>query len=216
MRELRENRATRPSLAPAGQELLLLWRQCVDAHADGVELRCGYFVVYVFREEVYPVLHRGVFVREAVGAEGLDREGEVHDLDRVPVTRSQVDDHAASDEVQSTTVGGGELFDVTANLARARRRGPKAVHVYLHVYPAGVGQDRTVAHPLEVRGRKHVAAPRRRDKDLPDLSGVQGWQHVEPVCVGFEAAHGVDLAHADAGAEPGGVAGDPLAAPSVA
>src|SRR5215211_5750612 len=126
MRELGDPRPTRPSLAPAGQELLLRWRQCVDAHADGVELRCGYFVVYVFGEEVYPVLHRGVFVREAVGAEGLDREGEVHDLDRVPVARREVDDHAASDEVQSPAVGGGELFDVTANLARPRRRVPKA------------------------------------------------------------------------------------------
>src|SRR5215216_4408766 len=146
---MRDSRATRPSLAPAGQELLLLWRQCVDAHADGVELRCGYFVVYVFGEEVNPVLHRGVFVREAMGAEGLDREGEVHDLDGVPVTRRQVDDHAAPDEVQSTAVGDDELLDVTANLARARRRSSKAVHVYLHVHPAGVGQDRTVPHSLE-------------------------------------------------------------------
>src|SRR5215211_5602788 len=121
MRELRENRATRPSLAPADQKFLLLARQRVDAHTDGVELHCGHLVVYLRREEVYFVLHRGVLVREAVGAEGLDREGEVHDLDGVPVARCQVDDHAAPDEVQSTAVGGGELLDVTANLARARR-----------------------------------------------------------------------------------------------
>src|ERR687890_773092 len=148
--------ATRPSLAPAGQEPLLLLRQRVDAHADGVELRCGHFVVYLLREEVYFVLHRGVLVREAVGAEGLDREGEVHDLDGVPVTRRQVDDHAAPDEVQSTDVGCGELLDVTATLAGARRGSRKAFDGYLRGAPAGVGQDRTVPHPLEVRCRKHV------------------------------------------------------------
>src|SRR5215210_9482786 len=118
MRELREDRATRSSLAPAGEEFFLLRRQRVDAHADGVELRCGHLVVYIFGEEVYFVLQRVVLVREAVGAEGLDREGEVHDLDGVPVARRQVDDHAAPDEVQSPAVSSGELLDVTANLAR--------------------------------------------------------------------------------------------------
>ena len=44
---------------------------------------------------MYFVLHRGVLVREVVGAEGLDREREVHDLDGVPVARRQVDDHPA-------------------------------------------------------------------------------------------------------------------------
>src|SRR5215218_5480658 len=117
MRKLRDPRATRSSLAPAGKELLLLRRQCVDAHADGVELHCGHLVVYLLGEEVYFVLHRGVLVREAVGAEGLDREGEVHDLDGVPVARRQIDDHSPPDEVQPTTVSGGELLDVTANLA---------------------------------------------------------------------------------------------------
>src|SRR5215212_5625834 len=207
-------RLKRPSLAPAGQEFLLLRRQSVDAHTNGFELHCGHLVVYLPGEQVYDVIHRGVFVREVVGAEGLDREGEVHDLDGVPVTRCQVDDHATPDEVQSTAAGGGELLDVTADLAR--RGGRKGVHIYLHVHPAGVGQDRTVPHPLEVRGRKHVAASCRRDKDLPDLSGVQGRQHVEPVRIGFEAAHGVHLADGDAGAESRGVAGDALAAPSVA
>src|SRR5215218_6856203 len=126
MRKLRDPRATRSSLAPAGKELLLLRRQRVDAHADGVELRRGHLVVYLPGEEVYPVLHRGVLVREAVGAEGLDREGEVHDLDRMTVARRQVDDHAAPDEVQPTAVDGGELLHVAANLACARRRGRKA------------------------------------------------------------------------------------------
>src|SRR5215203_4025728 len=120
MRELRDPRATRSSLAPAGQEFLLFRRQRVDAHADGVELRCGHLVVYLFGEEVYFVLHRGVLVREAVGTEGLDREGEVHDLDGVPVARRQVDDHAAPEEVQPAAVRGGELLDVTADLARPR------------------------------------------------------------------------------------------------
>src|SRR5919112_2568808 len=86
---------TRSSLAPAGEEFFLLWCQSIDAHADGVELGCGHLIVYVFGEEVYFVLHRGVLVREAVGAEGLDREGEVHDLDRMSITRRQVDDNAA-------------------------------------------------------------------------------------------------------------------------
>src|SRR5918992_4766215 len=181
-----------------------------------VTCACGYLVVYLPGEEMYFVLHRGLLVRQVVGAEGLDRESEVHDLDGVTVARRQVDDHAASDEVQSTAVGGGELLNVTANLARPRPRGREAVHVYLYVHPAGVGQDCPVPHPLEVRGRKHVAAPCRRDKDFPDLSGVQGRQHVEAVRVGFEAAHRVDLADGDAGAEPRSVARDALSAPSVA
>src|SRR5215218_2116504 len=216
MRELGDPRPTRPSLTPAGQKLLLLARQCVDTHADGVELHRGHLVVYLLGEEVYFVLHGGVLVREAVGAESLDREGEVHDLDGVPVTRRQIDDHAAPDEVQSAAVGGGELFDVMADLARAGRQGRKAVHVYLDVHPAGVGQNRTVPHPLEVRRRQYVAASCRRDEDLPDLRGVQGRQHVEPVRVGFQTAHGVDLADKDAGPEPRSIARDALSAPSVA
>src|SRR5918993_675386 len=173
MRELGDFCPTSPSLAPTGQKFFLLRRQRVDTHTDGVEFHCGYFVVYFRGEEVYLVLHRGVFVREVIGAEGLDREGEVHDLEGVPVPRRQVDDLATPDKVQSTAVRGGELLDVTADLACSRGHCRKAVHVYLHAHPACVGQDRTVPHPLEVRGRKHVAAPRRRDEDLPDLRGVQ-------------------------------------------
>src|ERR687889_2053473 len=202
--------------APAGQELLLLRRQGVDAHAYRIELHAGHLVVYSFGKQVHPVLHRGVLSRQAVGAEGLYREGEVHDLDRVSIPCREVDDHAASDEVDSPVPGDRELLDVAAYLADARRRGSKSFHVYLHVHPAGVGQDRTVPHPLEVRGGQHVAAPCRRDKDLPDLSGVQGRQHVEPIRVGFETAHGVDLADGDAGAKPRGIARDPFTAPSVA
>src|SRR5919112_6086796 len=133
MRDLLAERANRPSLAPTGQKLLLLVRQRVDAHADGVEFDCGHLVVYLIGEEVYFVMHGRVLVRKAVCAQGLDCESEVHYLDGVPVARRQVDDHATPDEVQSTAVGGGELLDVTADLARARGGSRKAIHVYLHV-----------------------------------------------------------------------------------
>jgi hypothetical protein len=43
----RRSRLKRPSLSPVGQKLLLLRRQCVDAHANGVELHCGHLVVYL-------------------------------------------------------------------------------------------------------------------------------------------------------------------------
>ena len=34
-------------LAPLGQESLLLRCQCVDAHANGVELHCSHLIVYL-------------------------------------------------------------------------------------------------------------------------------------------------------------------------
>ena len=118
----------------------------------------------------------------------------------MPVARREVDDHPAPDEVQPPAVAHGELLDVAAYLAGAGSCGREAVHVYLDVYPARVRQDRAVGHPLEVRGRQHVRAPRGRDEDLPYPGRLQGRQHVEPVGVGFEAAHGVYLADGDAGA----------------
>ena len=44
------------SLPPAGEELFLLGRQGVHAHADGVEFYPGDLVVYLLRQEVDAVL----------------------------------------------------------------------------------------------------------------------------------------------------------------
>src|SRR5919205_1826337 len=115
-----------------------------------------------------------MLVGQTVGAEGLDSEGEVHDLDGVSVTGREVDDHAAPDEVDSPAVSQGKLLDVGAYLARGGCAGLETFHVDLHVHPAGVGQDRTVAHPLEVLGGKDVGAARGRDEDLSYLCGFDG------------------------------------------
>ncbi len=151
-----------------------------------------------------------------MGAERLDGEGEVHDLDRVTVPRRQIDDHAPPDQVDLLPIGEAKLLYVAPHLADAGRYLPQPIHVDLDVHAAGVGEDGAVAHPLEVLGGQDVGAAGGGYEDLGFFARIQRGQNVEAVGVGFEAAHRVYLADGDAGAQPRGVARYPLAAPAVA
>src|SRR5215211_5190874 len=207
--------ATR-SVSPAKHELLLLRRQGVYPHAYGVELGAGNLVVYLSGEQVHPRGHPFVVVREVVGAEGLNRKGEVHDLYGMPIAGGEVHDQAVSNQVQPPAVAQSELLDVAAHHANIRGHRPQSCCIYLHVHPAGVSQDSPVSHPLEVRSIEHSPATSGRYEDLTQLRRLQSWQDVEPVGVRLESPRWIHLADRHPRAKPRSVAGDALATPSVA
>ena len=104
---------------------------------------------------------------DVLGRERLVREAHVHDRRRVPLRGGQVDEPALGEQVQAAPVGHVEALDVLPGPHRRDREVAQRRDVDLHVEVAGVGEDGSVLHHLEVLAPEDVLVARRRDEDVP-------------------------------------------------
>src|SRR5918997_294762 len=110
----------------------------------------GDVLVYLVRDGMETWRHVRRVPGEVVGGEGLDREGEVHDLYRVAVGRGDVDQPAASEHVQAPPVLKLVLGNVAPDLAHRRGLLLERRQVELMIVVAGVGEHGAVLHAREV------------------------------------------------------------------
>ncbi len=107
-----------------------------------------------------------MLLAEVLGGEGLVGEAHVHDRRRMARRAAQVDEPAFGQDVQTLAVD-HVLDDVLADLTvLAAGQGPQRREVDLDVEVARVGQDRAVAHDLEVLGPDDVDVAGGGDEDV--------------------------------------------------
>src|ERR687893_166422 len=104
-----------------------------------------------------------------MSGERLNGEGEVHDLDRVTVRRSDVDEPAASEDVEAPPILHLVLGDVATDLAHRCGLLLERRQVELVVVVAGVGEHDAVLHAREVLRTKNLQIPRSGDEEIPYL-----------------------------------------------
>src|ERR671932_1666359 len=130
--------------------------------------------------------------------QGLDGEGEVHDLNRVAVAGRDVDEPSTSQDAQSSTVRKLVLGHVLAYLARGDRHLPQGRQVELVVVVARVGEENAVFHPLEVCPVEYLEVPRAGEEDVPDLRGLHRVHDLVALGVSFKELYRIRLADDDA------------------
>src|SRR5829696_3793901 len=124
----------------------LLFGQRLGLYAQRGELGAGDEVVYFVGDGLDAGAHFVCVVGEMMGGERLHGEGEVHDLDRVPVRRGDVDQPTARQHVQPSAVGKLVLGDVASDFARMRRHLAQGGEVELVVVVTSVREEGAVFH----------------------------------------------------------------------
>ena len=132
------------------------------------------------------------------------------------VASGEVDEAALCEQVDLAAVLQLELLDVLADRAARDRERLELRNVDLDVEVAGVREDGTVFHDLEVMLADDVLVARQRQEDVADLGGLIHRHDAEAVKDSLDGLYRIDFRDDDIGAEAARTHGAALAAPAVA
>ena len=199
---------------------MLFRSEDIDFDAPVLEFSVSYFAVDLGRDVVQHLAGLAAdgvaVVGQILGAEGLDREGHVHDLGRVSVAGGEVDEAAFRDYIYRAAVREFIAHYVVAGRGFADGIFSQFCDSYFAVEVAGVAEDGAVFHEREVLCRYDVVAACYGDEDVAFSRCLFHGHDIETVHYGLHGLDRVDFGDYDFGAESFGPHGDAFAAPAVA
>ena len=134
----------------------------------------------------------------------------------MPVTGRQIDQSALRNDINRLAVRQTVSINIVPRLIDFIRAAIECLHVDLDIEVSGVGDDRTVLHPLAVLERDDVFAARDGHKNVADGGSIHHRHDLVAVHDGLERPDGIDFGHDDFRAEPLRAQGHALAAPAIA
>src|SRR5436309_11193984 len=157
-------RASR-AFAPRVEVRALLLREPIDLDAEAVEFEPSDLQVQVLRDGIHARLQLRRMLGQVAGADGLDREAHVHDLDGVALPGRDIQETALRDQVDPLAVREDVFLD---ELPGPPLRFREALEVGLRdfvVKMARVPEDHLVFQPRKMRRGHDVLASGRGDDE---------------------------------------------------
>ena len=155
-----------------------------------------------------------MFVHVEGGFE-LEREAEIHDLDRVPVAAGQIDETPFAEQIEAAPVGQRERLDIGPRQLVLDGQRRQFMFVDLDVEVPRVAHDRVVFHELEMLCPDHVRVAGKGEKNVAQRRRLGHGHQLVAVHDRFERAVRIQFGDDDAGAEGAGAHGGAPAAPAV-
>src|ERR1022692_2813885 len=204
------------SFIPARQVLFLLRTQAVDLDAHRLQLEFRNPLIEVLGNNVNLLLQRGVVLHQVLHRERLVSEAHVHDGRWMAFRCGEVDQAAFAQQVDLAAVSQRELFDKVARGALRRRHLLQRGNVDLDIEVAGVGNDRSVLHGVEVFLAQHALVTGYGAEYVADFGGLVHAHHAVAIHNGFDGLRGIDFGDDDLRPQPARAAGQSASAPAIA
>src|SRR5712672_570881 len=210
-----ERRGELRPLVPGGEVVFLFGGELIEAVAHGIELEARDFLVEVFGDNVHLRLEILIVRAQVFGGERLVGEAHVHHGSGMAFGGGKIDEAPFGEQIDLAAILHLVFIHHRTHFALASGQFFQSRDINLDVEVAGVADDRSALHFLEVLAANDALVARHGDINVTFLHGFGHGHDAEAVHGSFNALHWINFGDDDVGAKTLGAHSDAASAPAV-